>query len=472
MTEIARLEIQLAQAEQTRIAATAQLDAVYATRSWRWTAPLRWAITRFREQPHTAPLVATMPRVLPAAGLSRRGDVAGRSALVAALMQNPPPMGSPLVTVVIPCYNYGHYVEEALASVLAQTIEDVEIIIVDDGSDDPFTVDLLNRLEQPRLRVLHQTNAGSPTARNAGISEASGKYICCLDADDTIEPTYLEKAVTVMEARSDIGFVASWVRLFGDQNGLWKFAPFDVDRIVKQNQLCVSAVFRRDLCLAAGGFSQRMLSISDWEFWLRLGSLGVGGWCVPEPLLNYRQHGGSMLGRTVPIHEELIACIRALNPEMFDPAFRSTIKAARHPIPAAAPFAWLSQVQYRTSSRPGLLVLAPRLEMSEPARAWFSELQALRETHDLHIVTTDDTPPDWTADASLVAAPETLWDTRCSALTSQVYHLHYLLDVALHEEFLLRALEAWGIESILLCGYAREPEVAAKLRSMQPTREM
>jgi len=240
------------------------------------------------------------------------------------------PRHSPLATVVIPCYNYGHFLMEAVASALAQTIRDLEVIVVDDGSSDPATIRVLTALSHPRLKLLRQANAGLPSARNSGIATAQGSYICCLDADDTIEPPYIEKAVAVMEREAGVGFVYSWVRFFGAEESVWRTAPFDLDRIIEENHVSVAAVFRRDLWAIAGGFSPVMREgYEDWEFWVRLGSLGVGGSCLEEPLLNYRKHGHSMSRSALACHEELVGRIRALNPEAFDPAFRRRVKAVR-----------------------------------------------------------------------------------------------------------------------------------------------
>jgi hypothetical protein len=259
-----------------------------------------------------------------------RGEVAERTALVARLMESPPPARSPVVTVVIPCYNYGRFVEEAMRSALDQTIGALEVIVVNDGSRDPCTIEALDRLKNSRVHVIDQANAGLPSARNSGIARAQGKYICCLDADDTIEPTYLVKAVAVMEQRPDVGFVYSWVRFFGAVDKVWQTAPFDLDRIVTENHVSVAAVFRRDLWAAAGGYSPLMDGgYEDWEFWVRLGSLGVTGWCLPEPLLNYRRHGRSISDEALEMHDELVDRIRALNPEAFDPAFRQRVKASQ-----------------------------------------------------------------------------------------------------------------------------------------------
>src|SRR5690242_9401975 len=99
----------------------------------------------------------------------------------------------PAVTVVIPCYNMGAFIEETVASVLAQTFRSFEIVIVDDGSRDPETVVKLDQLAARGLTVLRTHNVGVAAARNRGIEVAQGSYILPLDADDLIGPLYLEK---------------------------------------------------------------------------------------------------------------------------------------------------------------------------------------------------------------------------------------------------------------------------------------
>jgi len=105
---------------------------------------------------------------------------------------------SPTVSVIVPCYNQGIYLDEAIQSVLGQTYQDFEIIIVDDGSDDGLTGltnDLLRDYRRKRTRVIRTENRGVVSARNTAISHARGKYILPLDADDRIGSEYLEKAV-------------------------------------------------------------------------------------------------------------------------------------------------------------------------------------------------------------------------------------------------------------------------------------
>ncbi len=210
-----------------------------------------------------------------------------------------------LVSVVIPCYNHGAYLPEALDSVRAQSYPDFEIIVVNDGSTDPETRDVLHSLDQPDCKVLHTDNQGLPAARNNGIRAALGEYICCLDADDRYHPEYFRKAVAILagDREKRYGAVPSWVRFFGDSDILWKtvgsntpgFAPFLQGL---RNNIQSATMFRRECWERIGGFDESMTAgYEDWDFWIKMLDLGYKWYCLEEPLIYYRRQEGSMVTR-------------------------------------------------------------------------------------------------------------------------------------------------------------------------------
>lgn len=195
----------------------------------------------------------------------------------------------PRVSVVVPCYNHGAYLDEAVASVLDQTFTDYEILVVNDGSTDPATCALLADYRRPRTRVIHTANQGVAAARNRGISEAAGEYILPLDADDRIGPTYLEQAVVVLDARPNTAVVYCRASLFGEASGAWELPKYTLPHLLLDNQIFSAAVFRREAWRRAGGYSVRMRhGWEDWDFWLRM--LGQGGDAcqLDETLFFYR----------------------------------------------------------------------------------------------------------------------------------------------------------------------------------------
>src|SRR5262245_8364302 len=127
----------------------------------------------------------------------------------------------PRISVLMPCYNHGAFIDEALASVAAQTFQDVEVVVVDDGSTDPATVEKLSRLQAANLRVLRTANRGLPAARNHAAAHASGEIFCALDADDRLAPRWFERAVAQLDTEPRLAFVSHWLETFGDEQWTW-----------------------------------------------------------------------------------------------------------------------------------------------------------------------------------------------------------------------------------------------------------
>lgn len=191
--------------------------------------------------------------------------------------------------MVIPCFNAGQHLAEAVESGLAQSYKNLEIVIVDDGSTDAGTLSLLEQAQWPRTRIFHQVNAGPSAARNHAIREARGDYILPLDADDTIEPTYAEKAVAAIEAQSDIGCVYCKAMKFGAESGPWDLPPYALDELVIDNVVFVTALFRKSDWEKIGGFDERLRhGVEDYDFWVKMAASGKEIVQLNEYLFNYR----------------------------------------------------------------------------------------------------------------------------------------------------------------------------------------
>lgn len=207
----------------------------------------------------------------------------------------------PIVSIIIPCFNYGTFVESAIDSVLRQTLKNIEIIIVDGGSTDQVTVEILRKLNRPRTKVFfHNDRRLVGANRNFGIQQSAGRYICCLDADDTLEATYLEKAVFFLETYG-YSISSTAIRFVGAKTGTVGILPTpDLQKMVQGNHILTCAVFRRSLWNQCGGYFDTGLGhdhvAEDWDFWIRLAASGarirnIAG----EALFNYRVHNGGSL---------------------------------------------------------------------------------------------------------------------------------------------------------------------------------
>jgi len=134
---------------------------------------------------------------------------------------------SPKVSVVIPCYHQTQFLDDCICSVLAQSYQNFEIIVVDDGTTDEAEMAFFRHLSYPKTHVVRQDNKGLAGARNFGIENARGEYILPLDADDEITPDFLELTVPILDRKEKIGIVGGKTELFGCRNG---FPPANFQR--------------------------------------------------------------------------------------------------------------------------------------------------------------------------------------------------------------------------------------------------
>jgi len=261
----------------------------------------------------------------------------------------PWPEDQPLISVIIPCYNHGKYLEEAVDSVLVQTWQNLEIIIVDDGSDDKDSKVILQQFTRPKTQIVHHnSNRGLPSARNTGIRQARGKYICCLDADDRLHPTYLEKAMLHMETNLGISIFYSWVQVFGDENRVWYAPQFDPQKLIYHNQIVALAVFRHKSWEDVGGYREEMrLGYEVWEFWTRLVRKGYRGYCIPEKMLLVRRIGKSFVHAAMEIHERLISDMHKYNPNIYsDTSWIERIKKSYRDLYVSYPMTNMQYTQW------------------------------------------------------------------------------------------------------------------------------
>lgn len=200
----------------------------------------------------------------------------------------------PKVSVIIPCYNHGQYLDDAVDSMLHQTFQDVEIIVINDGSTDEFTIEKLKQYEKPKTTVLHTTNQGLAAARNNGIKIAKGEYILTLDADDYFESTFLEKAVPILDNQSKVGVVSCGVRYFGVTNRTIMPKGGDVRVCLAKSGAIGNALFRKICWEQTEGYNEHIEAYEDWDFWLNVTKRGWLIHVIREYLFNYRQHPTSM----------------------------------------------------------------------------------------------------------------------------------------------------------------------------------
>jgi glycosyltransferase involved in cell wall biosynthesis len=251
----------------------------------------------------------------------------------------------PQITVVIPCFNYGRHLEQAVASVLAQTAGGWEVFIVDDGSTDD-SVQIARALIEANpgapLQLLELAHSGSPGAtRNAGVAAGRGAYVVCLDADDHLDARYLAVCAAALDADPRAGIAYGDLHLFGDRiDEINCPPPWDARTELDCNFLGVSSMFRRVAFEQVGGFDTE-IGYEDWDFWVGMIEHGWQGVRVAGARWHHRQHDRGVYAGHLERDAEIKARIALKHPRLYSDGQRRWAEAVlagdRAAISAAVP---------------------------------------------------------------------------------------------------------------------------------------
>nr|WP_113368315.1 glycosyltransferase [Brucella intermedia] len=206
----------------------------------------------------------------------------------------------PILSIVIPHYNLGQLVEETVRSAVNSTLQDIEIIVVDDGSTDEYSREVVESLPliDSRIKLVKKKNSGVADTRNVGASHAKGLYLALLDADDTVDPTYYEKCVGILDKYDNVGFVGCWNNDFDDTGTLKIWTTFNPEmprQLIFNTTNCAGIVVRRDTFLEHAKHDPKLrMFLDDWDGTIALMCAGVRGVMIPHALFNYRIRPGSL----------------------------------------------------------------------------------------------------------------------------------------------------------------------------------
>jgi hypothetical protein len=202
--------------------------------------------------------------------------------------------GDPEISVILPCYNSHNDLQETLTSLQNQTFRNFEIILVNDGSDDPDTISFLERCPD-NITIITQMNMGLSAARNTGIRNARGTYILPLDCDDWLDSSYLSRVYEKLLELPECSFVFTHMTMLGDVTGVLRKDYNHFEQLFL-NQLPYCLFMRKSVWHEMGGYDESMRrGYEDWEYNIRLGRNGYKGYVIPEPLFNYRISKTGML---------------------------------------------------------------------------------------------------------------------------------------------------------------------------------
>ena len=353
------------------------------------------------------------------------------------------PTTPPAVTIVTPYYNTGAIFHETARSILRQSFQQWEWIIVNDGSTDPEALAILDSYRNNndlRIRVIdHEVNQGLSAGRNTGYRAAQAPYVVQIDSDDLLEPTAIEKWLWLLESYPEFAFVTGYSVGFSAQEYLWEKGFHNGGVFLEQNVVNATTAVRRDVHRAVGGYDETIRGgLEDWDFWLHCASEGYWGTTLPEYLDWYRRrenHGDRWDnwdegGREVAFQKQL----RQRYPHIWND----------FPTPQAAPL-----VSYETVSdtlpwenrlskeKPRLLLIVPWLALGGADKFNLDLLtQLVQRGWEVTIATTLSGAHPWLAQFA-----------RC---TPDIFILHHFLRPADYPRFLRALIQSRAMDAVIV----------------------
>jgi glycosyltransferase involved in cell wall biosynthesis/GT2 family glycosyltransferase/SAM-dependent methyltransferase len=365
------------------------------------------------------------------------------------LVDNAWPADLPLVSVVIPCFNYGDYIEDALRSIERQTTSDLEVIVVEGGSTDGRTPGIIRSLEKrgkPNVRFVYRNERHLVgDNRNFGIAHARGRYVCCLDADDMLGPVYLEAAAFLLE---NYGFDIAYpsVQCFGDSTITWLVQEARFPEIADENRISTAAVFRKSAWAHAGGYRDWGIAEShvpeDWEFWVRLLGHGFRAKCIRTPLMFYRVHGKGLSKGSETRYAWHSTQIRAANPDLLASQGHGESPVLR-PVEVRNSTLNLLRRSGGEEPKPGVLLALPYLLVGGAERLFFTLAKGVAGVGCMPVITT----------SIAVEAPLVGNSAPFESEFRFVYDLPTLFDNDQHQrDFFFYLLERRDVRALVLAG--------------------
>jgi len=254
---------------------------------------------------------------------------------------------SPLVSVIVPAWNAAEVLGEALESVRCQTYQQLEVLVVDDGSTDG-TAEVARRFCAPdsRFHLIRQENLGVSAARNAGIRQAHGEWIAFLDADDVWLPEKLNRQLALAREEPRANFLFTNFFVWDGRRDL--YLEFPDQRTLPEGNVSRGLIFdvyhgcpasmstgmvRREALEAAGLFDPELALAEDWDLWLRVSERGLWVRGTREPLARYRRWNGNLTNQKLRLAEAVVHVLeknlRATQRPELRPLYRRSLAAAR-----------------------------------------------------------------------------------------------------------------------------------------------
>lgn len=351
---------------------------------------------------------------------------------------------SPWVTIITPFYNTGSIFHETARSVLQQSFQQWEWLVINDGSTNPESLAILEayRHGDARIRVIdHDTNRGPSAARNTGYSAAQAQYIVQLDSDNLLEPTAIEKWLWFLESYPEFSFCKGYSVGFGAEEYLWERGFHNGREFLHENQVDATGMVRKSVHQAVKGYDESIRDgLEDWDFWLRCASVGYWGSTIPEYLDWYRRrsaHSDRWKNWDRGEREQAFrAQLRQRYPELWDRGFPQIQPRWHMPndtVPDEIPF----HNVLKRSNRGRLLMIVPWLAMGGADKFNLDVVQQLsQQGWEITVATT------------LIGQQFLLLDF--ARYTSDVFVMHHFLRLVDYPRFLRYLIHSRQINAVLI----------------------
>ncbi len=229
----------------------------------------------------------------------------------------------PFVSCIITNYNYGHFLDQAIDSVLHQTYPNIEVIVIDDGSTDDSAQ--IVKPYRDQVAFVQQTNSGVVVARNAGAKRSTSDYIFFLDADDYIHPQFVEQLISALiqaqQTNPQAAIAYCDQQYVGHSQAIIPACSWNVPKLLYRNYLSITSIMTKQAFDSVGGFSTEVnqtASFEDWDLWLSLAEQGWTGVYVPQVLFFYRLHGDGRNGPALQHRAELEVLLHSRHSALYN----------------------------------------------------------------------------------------------------------------------------------------------------------
>lgn len=364
------------------------------------------------------------------------------------------------VSIITPYYNTEEFFVETFVSLQAQSLQNWEWVIVDDGSTDPESVSRLAKVaaKDGRIKVLQQANAGPGAARNTAFRGASGRYICLLDSDDMVEPTYLEKCVWFLDSNLEFAFCNAYSVVFGEQEYLWTTGFERGKAHLQANSGPPISVIRRAAYAGCGGFDESIrFGHEDWDFWLAMAKAGHWGYTIREFLQWYRKRGNGrfeQIMRSGNVNAEFEAMMHRKY-DGLDKHFPEPTR--RHLLPLET-IETIPLVSNPLAVNPGgrrIMFIVPWMVTGGADRVNLELIEGLAgKGHEITVC------------ATLLA--EHNWEHQFSLLTPDVFVLPNILHPTDYPRFLTYLIRSRQIDTVVITGSTIGYQLLPYLRAVSP----